>query len=172
VATIGVGRCVVAEVDAVRCARVWFLVIAMVFRMYGRRQCRTGVLSVLAAHQCGHELLELSDPVMDTICSSIFLGSGHAPRKRARKREASIDAGFARLLAVASQPWSSACDCGRGVTRAQHAHFLRLHSVHDRVGLGLRLLDGTSRWDGVSAFILNLISKPKGYRSASVVATE
>jgi hypothetical protein len=54
---VRVGRRVAAEIDPVRCARVWFIVITVALWMYRRRECGAGLFDIFASYQRSHELL-------------------------------------------------------------------------------------------------------------------
>jgi hypothetical protein len=68
VSAVGISSCVVAELDAVwRARNFWPVVLIRMIQLWSTKQPGTMVLNLFASYQRRHKLLELSNPVVDTI---------------------------------------------------------------------------------------------------------
>jgi hypothetical protein len=65
---VGISSRVVAELDAVWRARdFWPVVLTLMIQLWRTKQPGTMVLNLFTSYQRRHKLLELSNPVVDTI---------------------------------------------------------------------------------------------------------
>ncbi|KAL5114285.1 hypothetical protein ACEQ8H_007805 [Pleosporales sp. CAS-2024a] len=96
---------------------------------------------------------------------SRVLGGWNAAGEGARHRQTSIHTRLAWLLPIAFQsPIVSDLVFKEAVSWTWVAHFLRLQSVHDKVGFGLRLLGGTS-WCAAGFVFMFMLSQAKNHNS-------
>jgi hypothetical protein len=82
VPAVGISSRVVAELDAVcairRAWNFWPTVVALAIELWCRNHPGIMILGLLTSNQRSHELLELSDPVMDSVRGSSFLRGWNA----------------------------------------------------------------------------------------------